>query len=166
MKVNFLVFFALFITSCAVFGEGRTMKWLRSGCIGFEKVFSGDGVPTKQDFENVMRLGFYLQGFIDSTKMHSYSSGGSIEKFPAKWEKDSLTPVTKSILSYINEFEQKYKLRIPDDFDMGPFIWNWYSVKHPKSLATKSWAFEMAFLNSYFPEVYERIQKEKKEGKQ
>ena len=149
------------LISSAFGQDAYTMKWLRSGCIGFDK-FSRESELTNQENDDVIQLGVYLQGFLQSTDMHSYSSDGLIKEVPIEWTNS--IAVAKSLLGYINEFEQKHQLRIPDDFAVKSFVSSWYRVKHPKASAAESFGYERIFVIAHFPKVYERIRKAEQDG--
>jgi len=85
--------------------------------------------------------------------MLSYSSEGNILPVPKKW--DNSLEAAKSLLAYLNEFEQKHKMIIPDDFAAKSFVAIWYDVKHPQTKPILAYTLEQLFFKSYFPEACE-----------
>ena len=129
-----------------------SVEWLKSGCLGFSKYDNKSKGLSEKEADDAMQLGVWLQGYLQAVEMLSYSSGGSIKMVPKEWLNS--IPASKSLLAYLNEFEQKHKMRIPDAFEAKSFVNLWYDVKHPQGKPIEAYAYEQLFLRFHFPEAF------------
>ena len=162
------LFLILLLLSFGTVGarEAYSLEWLRSGCIGFSKFLDDSEELTKQESDDAMEVGIWLQGFMQAVQMLGYSSEGAIKPVPREWM-NSVT-VSDSLLAYLNEFEQKNKIRVADDLDAKTFVRLWFDVKHPEVKPIEAYAYEQLFLKTYYPDAFDaqRDSDEKEPGQQ
>ena len=148
------VFLILLLAVSPVKGQNSySIEWLKSGSSGLSKYAERSKNITDQEAKDAVQLGVWLQGYLQAVEMLSYSSDGTILPVPKKW--DNSLEAAKSLLAYLNEFEQKHKIIIPDDFAAKSFVATWYDVKHPQVKPALAYALEQLFLKTYFPEAFE-----------
>jgi len=131
-----------------------SIEWLKSGCVGFSKYDSGNSKQlTEQETEDAVNLGIWLQGYLQAVEMLSDSRGSSsIKKVPAGWS--TSIAASKSLLAYLNEFEQKHKMKFRDAFEAKAFVSLWYDVKHPETEPIRAYMYERLFLK-FFPDAFD-----------
>lgn len=133
--------------------EAYSIEWLRSGCIGFSKYLGDSEELTKQESDDAMEVGIWLQGYLQAVQMLGYASDGAIKPVPRDWM-NSVT-ASGSLLAYLNEFEQRNKIRVPDDLDAKSFLSLWFDVKHPAAKPIEAYAYEQLFLKLYYPDAFD-----------
>jgi len=131
-----------------------SIEWLKSGCSGLSKYSEKSENITEQEAKDAVQVGVWLQGYLQAVEMLSYSNDANILPVPKKW--NNSLEVAKSLLAYLNEFEQKHKVIIPDDFAAKSFVATWYDVKNPQIKPLAAYALEQLFLQIYFPEAFEK----------
>jgi hypothetical protein len=132
--------------------DAYSVEWLRSGCIAISKFENNQNDISDKEANDAVEIGVWIQGYLQAVEMLSYKSKGSINMVPKEWTNSM--PASKSILAYLNEFEQKYRIRFPDAFEAKQFVNLWYYVKHPQVVPGLAYGHELIFLGLNFPEAF------------